>query len=42
MRFKICVTNQEYGTYFHGQENHLTGACFESLNIERLGGRGIR
>lgn len=42
MRFKMYVTNQEYGTYFHGQENCLTDACFESLNIERLGWGEIR
>lgn len=35
MGFKICLTIQEYGIYFHGQENYLTGVCFESLNNER-------
>ena len=36
------ITNQEQGTYFHGQENYLTGACFESINTERLGWGEIR
>lgn len=31
MGFKICIINQEYRTYFHGQENNLTAACFETL-----------
>lgn len=39
MGFKVCISNQEYETYFHGKENDWTDACFESLNIERPGGK---
>lgn len=38
MGFKICIINQEHRTYFHGQENYLTVACFETLTVERLWG----
>lgn len=37
MGVKRCITDQEIGTCFHGEEDYLTGACFESLNTERLG-----
>lgn len=39
MGYEMCIINHEYGTYFHGQDNYFTGASFESLTIERLGGR---
>lgn len=36
-RFKVCITIENVELGFMGQENHLTGACSESLEIERLG-----